>query len=234
MPAIRNLKTRVEQDSGCANSLRPFRFPLYISPVSAAAEAEGQMSDVPNQLWGHRVGAIAGLVGASAAAMHLWTLSAAIAGRDAFSARFLAGFAFRFEAVLGVSLALAFAYLVGAHAALRDVGTERRRLFALSAALALPMVGAHLWILSQAVSPEPEAVLSALFNEVGKPWLVGLYSFGLAAFGLHWGESALLFLPERWRRAGGPVAYALGACFFLFAVNVLSHFAAGRALVGAP
>lgn len=114
-----------------------------------------------------------------------------------------------------------------------------RRLQKLAGGLAWALVVAHLalqWFMSIRVGPVALSQYELMRGFFSRPPVLGFYVFGLAALGLFLSQGVAATLREwggarspeisRWVEVGCTVA---SAGVMLVAINVLSHFATGRA-----
>jgi hypothetical protein len=119
----------------------------------------------------------------------------------------------------------------------RSVGCQR--LQQLAGWFAWAFVAAHLslhWVMTLRVGPVALSQYELLRGFLSRPVVLGLYVFGLAALGLFFSQGIAASFrawgfarrPEssRWLEAGCTLASAV---MVLMAINVLAHFATGRA-----
>jgi hypothetical protein len=109
----------------------------------------------------------------------------------------------------------------------------------LAGAVAWALITGHLvvhWVMTFRVGPVALSHYELLRELLSRPFVIGLYMLGLAALGLYLSQGIAASIrawgfgtrPEssRWLEVGCTLASAI---MILMAVNVLSHFATGRA-----
>lgn len=187
-------------------------------------------------LTGRRVTSALGLVLAVYALFHVAELSSSVAGREAFVSRsgaliapWLRGLIF-VPIVLHASLALRPVDGKGRH---RDEGV--RRLQHLAGFVLAVFLVVHLGqVYLPALLEGQAAVYDELSHLLSLPVFAGIYVFGVAATALHLAQgveaASTTLSPER-ARVARVLALVLGFVVFGAGVNVVSHFASGRALV---
>jgi succinate dehydrogenase hydrophobic anchor subunit len=184
---------------------------------------------------------VSGLVLAALVVLHVVETSSAIFGREAFLSRSAA-------LVPSWARALVLLPLVGHASSLfrtRELTAGRypdagvRKLQRLSGALLLVFLVVHLGhALVPALTTDAAAAYERLRHDLGQPLYLVVYIVGIAATSLHLAQGmeaassdVVLRFGERPARIVRALGVATAIAVFAVAMNTLSHFAAGRALV---
>ncbi len=184
-----------------------------------------------------------GLALAAFLLLHVWETSSAIAGREAYLARPLAAVPSWARAALLAPLVFSHLRLLGARRAADDAARYPdvgvRKLQWLAGVVVLAFLVVHLGhaLVPALLGGDVEAY-ERLRLDLAQPAYVGIYVVGIAAASLHFaqgleaasGDIAARFGENR-AAAARAVGLAAGVALFAVAINTLSHFAAGRALV---